>query len=146
MQYVQGNVSIWPNSIISDTRQTLGSTTHKQSVPCRDVHDAQTTVYMEARGCPFLHHVSAQQPGCLVRNMAQTIGSKPLCRGVHDPVCDAATAGDPGPTYQSAYELLSIGAIDSALISISFYSWMFLVADGAQRTVGSTLPCPGCHD
>ena len=26
----------------------------------RDVHDAQTTEYTEARGCPFLHHVSDQ--------------------------------------------------------------------------------------
>ena len=29
----------------------------------RDVHDAQTTVYTEARGCPFLHHVQTNNPG-----------------------------------------------------------------------------------
>ena len=59
---------------------------------------------------------------------AQTCGSKTLYRRVHDPVCDAAAAGEPGPTYQSALELLSIGAIDSALLSLSFYSCLFLSA------------------
>ena len=35
---------------------------------------------------------------------------KNIMQGVQDPVCAAATAGDPGPTYQSVYELLIIGA------------------------------------
>ena len=68
-----------------------------------------------------------------VTDLSFHLGSRTLCRGIYDPVCNAATAGDPGPTYQSVLkELLSIGAIDSALLSQSFYSCLFLVANATE--------------
>ena len=67
-------------------------------------------------------------------------------QGVQDPVCDAATAGDPGPTYQSVYELLIIGAIDSALLSLSFYIWLFLVADNRSLQPQCLPVLPECHN
>ena len=49
---------------------------------------------------PFCIMFQTNNPGAW-----SEIGADPwvknIVQGVHDPVCDAATAGDPGPTYQN---------------------------------------------
>ena len=88
-------------------------------------------------------------PGAWLEIGAYPYWVKNTVQGVHDPICDAATAGDPGPKYQSVYEWLSIGAIDSALLSLNFYSWLFLVADNRPDNRSLQHQClpvlPECH-
>ena len=77
-----------------------------QSPKCQDVHDAQTPVYSEGRGCHLsessfgpITRQNIHQAICILRRLFRNghiILGHAYCAegggGVQDPVCDAATA------------------------------------------------------